>query len=250
MLMLSKGLLTTQIVCLSLLVIATLSHKFLSLPFKASFGLFGLSLLVSVVVALMALVCFLATLATVPKSAFALPLVLAICPLVLIVGLVGPGAFKAPRIHDISTNLDVPILFRHAQALRSPGENSLAAPASAVTDQQKAFYQDLEAIKSPLDAKAAYVKALATARALNWHVHHEDEAQLQFEAVEETAFFGFKDDVVVRISPVSDDSRVLIQGQKPNHLSRIDLRSVSRVGVSDLGANAQRIKRFVQRFGL
>ena len=57
-------------------------------------------------------------------------------------------------------------------------------------------------------------------------------AEGRLEATETTRWFGFKDDVVVRVSPTSDGSRV-------------DVRSVSRVGQSDLGVNARRIRAFL-----
>jgi len=59
-------------------------------------------------------------------------------------------------------------------------------------------------------------------------------AEGRIEAVATTFWFGFKDDVVVRIAPASGGSKV-------------DIRSVSRVGVSDVGANAERIRTFTQR---
>lgn len=73
------------------------------------------------------------------------------------------------------------------------------------------------------------------AEQLGWQVHFTDSAKLRFEAVDETALFGFKDDIVVRV-------RATGQG------SVMDVRSVSRVGESDLGANAKRIQAFVDAF--
>ncbi len=52
----------------------------------------------------------------------------------------------------------------------------------------------------------------------------------------ETFWFGFKDDVVIRVRPVADGGS-----------SRIDVRSISRVGLSDLGANAKRIETWRAR---
>jgi uncharacterized protein (DUF1499 family) len=75
---------------------------------------------------------------------------------------------------------------------------------------------------------------MEVATALGWEIVAASEDDGRFEATDTTFWFGFKDDVVVRIRPEGDGSR-------------IDLRSVSRVGVGDLGANAARIKRFVQR---
>ena len=57
---------------------------------------------------------------------------------------------------------------------------------------------------------------------------------LRIEATDTTPWFGFKDDVVVRLSPIPAGSR-------------IDVRSVSRVGKSDVGTNARRISAYLSR---
>lgn len=58
---------------------------------------------------------------------------------------------------------------------------------------------------------------------------------LRFEATAQTTFFGFMDDVVVQVTPI-------------NNKSRIDIRSVSRIGRSDKGVNAARIVEFTESF--
>ena len=62
-----------------------------------------------------------------------------------------------------------------------------------------------------------------------------DAGSYQLEAVDRSPLFGFADDVVVRVTAMADGSRV-------------DVRSVSRVGKGDLGANAKRIRRFFEPF--
>ncbi|HQX74726.1 MAG TPA: DUF1499 domain-containing protein, partial [Thermoflexales bacterium] len=74
------------------------------------------------------------------------------------------------------------------------------------------------------------------ARSLGWQIHHTDAARGMLEASETTFWFGFTDDIVIRVRPHHEGSR-------------IDLRSVSRVGRGDLGANARRILRFSTVFG-
>ena len=75
-------------------------------------------------------------------------------------------------------------------------------------------------------------KAIDAARSLGWHVAASDAASGRLEATATTTFFGFKDDIVVRIRHEGTGSRV-------------DVRSVSRVGLSDLGANADRIRKYL-----
>ena len=79
---------------------------------------------------------------------------------------------------------------------------------------------------------AAFARALASARAMGWTLVAADSAAGRIEAIATTRWFGFKDDVVVRIEPDPAGSRV-------------DVRSVSRVGGSDVGTNARRIRKFL-----
>jgi len=86
-----------------------------------------------------------------------------------------------------------------------------------------------------MDIDAAFDRALQMAQALGWEIYHQDRNAGVIEAVDTTAIMAFKDDVVIRV-------RSNAQG------TLLDLRSVSRVGVGDLGANAKRIRTFEQRF--
>jgi uncharacterized protein (DUF1499 family) len=104
-----------------------------------------------------------------------------------------------------------------------------------VYDQQQAAYPDIESIASSLNVADTYAKALATAASLGWEITREDQSASSFEAVDTTLWFGFKDDVIVRVSAQGGGSMV-------------DVRSVSRVGRSDLGKNADRIREFVEAF--
>jgi uncharacterized protein (DUF1499 family) len=77
-------------------------------------------------------------------------------------------------------------------------------------------------------------RALDAARSLGWEVVASDAATGRIEATATSRWFGFKDDVVVRIRPEGAGSRV-------------DVRSMSRVGVGDLGANAERVREFLAK---
>ena len=72
------------------------------------------------------------------------------------------------------------------------------------------------------------------ARDLGWEIVEASPSEGRIEATARTFWFGFKDDVVVRVTPSGDGSR-------------IDVRSVSRVGKSDVGANAKRIRTYLER---
>jgi uncharacterized protein (DUF1499 family) len=78
-------------------------------------------------------------------------------------------------------------------------------------------------------------KAIDAARALDWEIVASDAPAGRIEATATTMWFGFKDDIVVRVRPEAGGG------------SRVDVRSVSRVGQSDVGANAKRIREFIRR---
>ena len=80
----------------------------------------------------------------------------------------------------------------------------------------------------------AVQKAIDAARALGWEVVASDAAAGRVEATDTTSWFGFKDDIVVRVRPQPGGSRV-------------DVRSASRVGRSDVGKNAERVRDFLAR---
>ena len=153
-------------------------------------------------------------------------------PLVTMMLMVGAAGFSVPRIHDISTDTVTPPEFVAAQQERLATENTLVYGGKALAVQQQKAYPHIQPYQSASDAEQTFAKALATVQQLGWRVIREDAAAGVIEAVEETQVFGFKDDVIIRITPLSTGSRV-------------DVRSVSRVGVSDLGANAKRIQRYL-----
>jgi uncharacterized protein (DUF1499 family) len=85
----------------------------------------------------------------------------------------------------------------------------------------------------PAAPDRVFDRALSVARKLGWVVVAAVPAEGRIEATDTTRWFGFKDDVVVRVAPAAGGSRV-------------DVRSVSRVGRSDLGTNARRIRAFLR----
>jgi uncharacterized protein (DUF1499 family) len=86
-----------------------------------------------------------------------------------------------------------------------------------------------------MPADQAFEKALELARQMGWEIVAADAATGRIEATDTTRWFGFKDDVVIRIENSADGSRM-------------DIRSKSRVGRSDVGANAARIREFTRAF--
>lgn len=144
-------------------------------------------------------------------------------------------ARAVPRIHDITTDTQNPPQFVRIGELRGPGTNSTAYGGSEISEQQKSAYPDIQPKVLGMSLPEAFTHAVNVARDLGWEIVETDAHDARIEAVDTTPFFGFKDDVVIRLTP---------EGERT---TRVDLRSASRVGVSDVGANADRIRRYLSR---
>lgn len=160
----------------------------------------------------------------------------------LIVGLVvtwipwqwGRTAQRVPMIHDITTDTETPPVFVAILPLRAGAPNSADYGGPEVAAQQRAGYPDLEPLTLQVPNAQAFTRALTVAREMGWEIVASEANEGRIEATATTFWFGFKDDVVIRVTPAGTGSR-------------IDVRSVSRVGRSDVGANAQRITEYLRR---
>lgn len=224
-----------QLLLLLTMLAGVLGFRFGVLPFSglglAFAGTLGALLLVAVIGFLTIPVAWIKGQGRLAKHAV-LSVVLGILPLVTIISMVGVEGFSVPRIHDISTDTQTPPVFVAALTERSQSENSLDYGGPELAAQQLQAYPDIVPYQSALDSAQAFEQALMSVQQLGWRVIRQDREGGVIEAVEETQVFGFKDDVIIRITPLANGCRV-------------DIRSVSRVGVSDLGANAARIRRFL-----
>nr|WP_321466374.1 DUF1499 domain-containing protein [uncultured Desulfobulbus sp.] len=149
--------------------------------------------------------------------------------------ILGMRGAKVPPIHDITTDAVHPPMFIVAAGERTPADNSPAYQGPDLFAQQQQTYRDIKPIESSLSPAQAFAKALATAQELGWRIIAPNATQGTIEASEKSPIFGFIDDIAIRITATADGSR-------------IDLRSASRAGVSDLGVNAKRIGKFIQQF--
>jgi uncharacterized protein (DUF1499 family) len=141
-------------------------------------------------------------------------------------------AREAPPINDITTDLDNPPLFDKILPLRAGSPVAAAYHGPETAAAQRKGYPDLKPLVLAVPPAAAFARALDTASQMGWDLVAVDPATGRIEAVATTPWFGFKDDVVIRV------------GADPAG-SRIDVRSVSRVGRGDLGVNARRIRRYL-----
>jgi len=162
----------------------------------------------------------------------------------IVVGLVTAGIpaswmYKAthmPLIHDISTDTINPPQFIAIMPLRTNASNPAEYGGPSVALQQRAAYPRIVPAILAVSPDRAFEQALAAANKMDWQIIASSPAEGRIEATATTFWFGFKDDVVVRITPASGGSRV-------------DIRSVSREGLSDIGTNAKRIERFLLALG-
>jgi uncharacterized protein (DUF1499 family) len=140
---------------------------------------------------------------------------------------------QLPRIHDINTDTGRPPAYVAVLRLRKAGENSTDYAAD-VAALQKQAYPDIVPALLDLPPAQAYARAEQAARAMGWEIVAAVPEELRIEATDTSLLFGFKDDVVIRISAADRGSRV-------------DLRSASRLGRSDFGVNANRIRKYLKQ---
>lgn len=143
---------------------------------------------------------------------------------------------EVPRIHDITTDTENPPKFVSILPLRKDASNPAVYGGPEIAAKQHAAYPDIRPLTIGISPSRAYEAALAASRRMKWQIVEGNPSEGRIEAVATTRWFGFKDDVVIRISPAANGGSVL------------DVRSVSRVGVSDLGTNASRIRTFLKTF--
>ena len=153
-------------------------------------------------------------------------------------------ARQVPAIHDVTTDLaDVPQF--EALAVRTDNLENIPdgdRPEVAALDPESRWkaihgqgYGDLRPLRLPLNVTETVKRAEALARTRGWEIARVDARAGVVEATATTFFFRFKDDVAVRVRP--DPAR-------PGG-SIVDMRSISRVGTSDIGINAKRIRAFL-----
>lgn len=163
----------------------------------------------------------------VPIVALCLALVALAPPLVFIA-----QAKRLPYIHDVTTDPQDPPQFVALAAARAKAPDGAAYGGPQVAAQQHAAYPDIKPLVVATPPQDEMQRAIDAARAMGWEIVASDAASGRIEASARTRWFGFTDDIVVRIRPQGTGSRV-------------DVRSVSRVGTSDVGANAARVREYL-----
>ena len=142
-----------------------------------------------------------------------------------------------PPIHDITTDWQNPPQFSTVLPSRqAESANPVEYEGAKVSDQQRQAYPDVAPADLALPPAEAFDRALATAQQAGWTVVAADKGAGRIEASERSRWFGFTDDIVVRVLPATGGAG-----------SRIDVRSVSRQGRSDFGVNAARVRAYLAK---
>lgn len=140
-------------------------------------------------------------------------------------------AQQAPVIHDITTDAQNPPTFDALRDAREAAPNGVDYPGEETARQQQDAYPEVQ----PLVVAAPLSRVLSAAQSevesAGWQIAAISDRTI--EATAETRWFGFKDDVVVRLTPTDDGVRV-------------DVRSASRMGMSDIGTNAARVHDYLE----
>ncbi len=158
-----------------------------------------------------------------------------------LLGLLVTGVFLAvalpsrsyPPYNDFTTDPDDPPAYVAALKLPPNEGRDMTYPGGVVTEAQRSVYPDLAPLVLPLPPPDSFARVIATMRTMPaWEITAADPASGTIEAVATSRLFRFQDDIVIRIRPQDGGSR-------------LDMRSKSRDGRGDLGANAKRIRAFM-----
>jgi uncharacterized protein (DUF1499 family) len=163
-------------------------------------------------------------------------LIAAVSVMVAAALIAAPARFRmgppAPPIHDITTDTQDPPAYVAVLPLRVDAPNTTEYGGERVASQQRDAYPDLQPARLNVPPPQAFERALAAVHEMGWDLVEADAAAGRIEATDTTFWFRFKDDVVIRVRPAEGGSRV-------------DVRSLSRIGVGDAGTNAKRIRAYL-----
>jgi fatty-acyl-CoA synthase len=228
---------------------AALATKFGLLDWRIGFGLMTLQVgpMLLLGAAGLAVIALLASLIVSPRRGWISALIALAIPggALAYAGSLRASVATIPPIHDIVTDTAAPLVFSddviRARAA-TPGGNPVEADPRVPNDPrfgpaagqrarelQAKGYPDIAPIELDSDSATAYEAALATSKAEGWTIVRADADARRIEAFERSFWFGFTDDIVIEVKP----------GERG---ARVDMRSTSRVGVSDLGVNAARVR--------
>ncbi|HRK25148.1 MAG TPA: DUF1499 domain-containing protein [Beijerinckiaceae bacterium] len=147
-------------------------------------------------------------------------------------------AYSLPAINDVSTDLKEPPAFSRARsALEARAGHVPPEPSEETRQLQEQAYSDLEPLTLELNPEEAYGLVIEALNGLKWTIVDRSPPSGRtgigrVDAIQRTPILRFSDDVTIRIRPLAN-------------VTRIDIRSASRIGRHDLGANAARIRTLI-----
>jgi uncharacterized protein (DUF1499 family) len=150
----------------------------------------------------------------------------------------GMKAYGLPPLADVTTDTTDPPRFEAIARLRPREANPVAYGGPAVAEVQRAAFPNIAPLQTASTPLELYNAAYEVVKKRKWRMVADNPPQAgrregRIEAVARTAFMGFRDDVVIRVRPISGGAR-------------LDIRSASRYGQRDFGANAQRILGLIE----
>lgn len=229
------GLIAGVVAVLAMLLPGPL-YRFGLLGLSAAFAGVAFGYWLGLLAALLGLIALLLALFVQPRRYLARALIAIVLG---VIAFVPPMLFKhkagsVPAIHDITTDTANPPAFQTLLAQRADAPNSAVYGGAEVSAKQHAAYPDIEPLQFDSPPATVFKAALDTARSMGWAIAAQVPDEGRIEATATTFWFGFKDDVVIRLRPEAGGTRV-------------DMRSESRVGRSDVGANAARIRAYSRK---
>lgn len=139
---------------------------------------------------------------------------------------------ELPKLSDITTDLDTPPVYMDVSYIRKSNENNVDYNESFIAIQQK-YYGDIKPLYSVKQKKVVYAAVAELVGERGWEVVSDYTKVGVLEATARTPIFGFRDDVVLRVTQIEENK------------VRVDMRSSSRTGKGDFGLNAERVALFM-----
>jgi len=226
------------IIALATTLIATLGYRIRLVPLGPAFITFGLGLLVALTSIVISLIGIIFVVLKGVRPGYDLGrILLGLAIACLVIAIPGHLLFTGegqglPAIHDISTDIEDPPLFVDVLPLRANAPNTANYGGPEIGKLQRQAYPDIIPLILAVAPEQVFDQALATAMELGWTIAGSNREDGRIEATDTTFWFGFEDDVVIRLRPDGNGTR-------------IDVRSVSRVGGGDVGTNSKRIRGYL-----
>lgn len=231
--LLFTGVFLTAAASLLISAAAGLGTRFMWFNFRTGLELLSISVIVALAAFAVSVISIIAFFST-PRKGW-----IGLCVVSLMISIPVAGyplytryAVHVPPIHDITTDTLNPPAFVSVIPLRKEAANPVQYGGPETAALQVKAYPDVKTLTLHMSADKAFPRAVEIGRSLGWKIVAAEPQEGRIEATATTFWMGFKDDIVIRIAAHGDGCS-------------IDIRSVSRVGKSDLGANARRIRTFL-----